>query len=441
MHFSNKQIWTIAFPVLFSLLMEHLIGMTDTAYLGRVGEVELGASALAGVYYLAIFMLGFGFSVGAQILIARRNGERRYERIGAVFQQGVAFLLLLAAVMFTVSRTWSPVVLRSVIESDDVYRATVLYLDWRVYGFFFAFVGIMFRAFFVGITRTRILVINSVVMVLVNVVLNYILIFGKLGLPAMGIVGAAIASSIAELSSMIFFVIYTWAKVDWRKYGLFNLRGFNFRLLPRILNISVWTMIQQFLAMGVWFLFFVAVEHLGERPLAITNIVRNVSALPFIFVIAFATTCSSLVGNLMGAGEQRSVMKLVGRVMKQCYLGMIPLLVLLAVFPSAVLRIYTDNAELIAESIPSMWVMLGACLVHVPGFILFNAVSGTGNTRSALVLEMGSLAIYAAYIFYIAGYLRADVAVCWTAEWVYGGGLLAISYLYLRLARWQDKRI
>ena len=59
--------------------MEHMIGLTDTAYLGRVGEVELGASALAGVYYLVIYMLGFGFSVGAQVLMARRNGEGEYE--------------------------------------------------------------------------------------------------------------------------------------------------------------------------------------------------------------------------------------------------------------------------------------------------------------------------------------------------------------------------
>ena len=75
MRYTNKQILKITYPVLISLLMEHMIGLTDTAYLGRVGEVELGASALAGVYYLVIYMLGFGFSVGAQVLMARRNGE------------------------------------------------------------------------------------------------------------------------------------------------------------------------------------------------------------------------------------------------------------------------------------------------------------------------------------------------------------------------------
>ena len=80
--YTYKEIWLIAYPILISLIMEQLIGMTDTAFLGRVGEIELGASAIAGVYYLAIFMMAFGFSIGAQILIARRNGEQQYRTIG-----------------------------------------------------------------------------------------------------------------------------------------------------------------------------------------------------------------------------------------------------------------------------------------------------------------------------------------------------------------------
>lgn len=71
------------------------------SFLGHVGEVELGASALAGVLYMAIYMLGFGFSIGVQILIARKNGERKYGEIGGIFMQGAFFLLALAAVMFS----------------------------------------------------------------------------------------------------------------------------------------------------------------------------------------------------------------------------------------------------------------------------------------------------------------------------------------------------
>ena len=183
MRFTHKQIWVITFPILVSLLMEHLINMTDTAFLGRVGEVELGASALAGVYYMAIYMLAFGFSIGAQILIGRRNGEGNYKDIGPHFYTRVLFLVGLATLMFTVSRIYTPSVLRSVIDSEQVYVATNDYMKWRVFGFFFSFVAVMFRAFFVGITTTRILTINSLVMVGTNVVLNYLLIFGKFRVP------------------------------------------------------------------------------------------------------------------------------------------------------------------------------------------------------------------------------------------------------------------
>ena len=93
--YSYKEIWLIAYPILISLIMEQMIGITDTAFLGRVGEVELGASAIAGVYYLAIFMIGFGFTVGSQILIARRNGEGNYRTIGNIFYQGIYFPTLL----------------------------------------------------------------------------------------------------------------------------------------------------------------------------------------------------------------------------------------------------------------------------------------------------------------------------------------------------------
>ena len=212
--YTYKQIWTIAYPILISLIMEQMIGMTDTAFLGRVGEIELGASAIAGVYYLAIFMMAFGFSIGAQILIARRNGEGNYKEIGPIFYQGIYFLLAVAVILFTLSIVFSPHILRNIISSPHIYDAAESYIHWRVYGFFFSFVMVMFRAFFVGTTQTKTLTLNSIVMVLSNVVFNYILIFGKFGFPQLGIAGAAIGSSLAEMVSVIFFIIYTWKRIE-----------------------------------------------------------------------------------------------------------------------------------------------------------------------------------------------------------------------------------
>ena len=196
--YKYSQIWTIAYPILLSTLMEQLIGMTDTAFLGRVGEIELGASALGGIFYVTVFMLGLGFSIGAQILMARRNGEGKYLRIGSIFYHSLVFLFVLALVLFFLTWQFAPLLLHQIINSPRVFEATNDYLNWRICGIFFAFGCAMFRAFYVATTKTRVLTLNSVILVVSNIFLNYCLIFGHLGCPALGISGAAIGSTFEE---------------------------------------------------------------------------------------------------------------------------------------------------------------------------------------------------------------------------------------------------
>ena len=441
MNFSYKQIWLIAYPILISLLMEHMINVTDTAFLGHVGEVELGASALAGVLYMAIYMLGFGFSIGVQILIARRNGEQKYGEIGGIFMQGAFFLLALATVMFFLCDYITTHILGRLISSDQVYAAAAAYLEWRRYGLFFSFIAILFRAFYIGITETRTLTLNSVVMVLSNVVFNYILIFGKLGFPALGIAGAAIGSSLAELVSLLFYVVYTWLKVDKKKYALFQRFAFRLSEFKRIWSISCWTMLQSILFPSQWFLFFIAIEHLGERSLAIANIMRSINTCFFMVIFAFADTASSMVSNLLGSGKDKSEIRLAcRRAIKLTYLIGIPFLLLSALFPSVLLQIYTNNEELVQAALPTTYVMLVGYFLSAPGLVLFNAVSGTGNTNQSMRIMLMTIAVYVVYVVIMVMYFKVDVAVAWTSEYIYGGMLLLLSYFYLKNRDW-NKRI
>lgn len=440
MQISYKHICKITLPVLVSLLVEYLIGFTDTAYLGRVGETELAASALAGTYYIIIYMIGFGFSIGAQVLIARYNGSGQYSRTGEVFTQGTIFLLLVATLLFTLSYLYSPIILRFLIDSEQVYQATISYLSWRIYGFFFSFIIVMFRAFLIGTVNTKILTINSIVMVITNIVLNYILIFGRLGFPALGIAGAAIASSISEAVAFIFFVIYTRLKFDYQKYGLFQSYSINTNVLKKVLGFSVWVMIQHGLVFGGWFVFFITVEHLGERSLATTNIVRNISSFLFLFVQAFASVNSSLVGNLIGEGKSNEVMKLCRKVILLCYAFVLPVVLFIVICPNLVLRVFTDNIELITHSIPSLLVMLSSYLIAVPTFVWFCAVSGTGNTLSSLWIAIISLVVYIGYISIISNYIP-NLMLLWTSEHIYFLGLLILSLYFLLCHNWKRTKL
>lgn len=439
--YTNREIWHIAYPILISLLMEQMIGMTDTAFLGRVGEVELGASAIAGVFYMVIFMVAFGFSIGTQILIARRNGEGNYREIGQLFYHGICFQVGLAAVMFILSYFFSPMILERIIASPDVCRAAESYLHWRVFGAFFSFSAVIFRAFFLGTVQTKTLTLNSVVMVLSNVVFNYLLIFGNFGFPKMGIAGAALGSSLAEGMSLLFFILYTRTRIDIRRYGLDRIPRLRAGILRRMLNVSLWTMIQNFFSLSTWFLFFLYIEHLGERALAVTNIVRSASGLLFMVVMAFASTCGSLTSNLIGRGHSAQVPDLIGQHIRLAYLFVVPLALLFVLFPTLVLGIYTDMDDLQQAAIPSLWMMCATYLVLVPANVYFQAVSGTGNTRTALCLELSSLVIYTAYITWIILILRLDVALCWSADIIYGIFILLFCWLYIRRGHWAGKEI
>ena len=441
MQYSNKDIWDVSYPILLALLAQNVINVTDTAFLGHVGEVELGASAMGGLLYICIFTVAFGFSTGSQIMIARRNGEGRYRDVGPVMMQGCLFLLAMAAVIFGLFRWSMPTIVRVLISSDNIYDATCEFLHWRMFGFFFSFVNVMFRALYVGITRTKVLTMNAIVMAVVNVFLDYALIFGHFGFPEMGVKGAAIASVLAEAASFVFVVVYTWLYVDLKKYGLNHWPQWDMVLLGRILSISCFTMVQYFISMATWFVFFMAVERLGERELAIANIVRSIYIVLLIPVQALSTAANTLVSNLIGAGGIGGVMMLMKKIAKVSFVIVLLCVILMVIFPRLFLSVYTNEPALLSESIPSIYVIGVAMLVAAVANIYFNGISGTGNTQAALWLETSTLIVYGIYIFCVGWWIQAPVSICFTTEILYYTLLLIASLIYLKKAKWRNKKI
>ena len=439
--YGYREIWRIAYPILISTLIEQMIGMTDTAFLGRVDEISLGASALAGVYYMVIFMLGLGFSIGVQIIIGRRNGERRLLEAGSVFWHGLYFLMVLGVMLTLLSEALSPRVMRVMVSSEQILDASMDYVRWRVLGLTIGFATAMLRAFYIGTTQTRALTANSIMMMLSNVFFNWILIFGKFSFPALGIAGAAIGSTLSELVSLLFFIFYTRRYCDIAKYGLDTSIKPEWTKLKGILSVSLWSMIQNFLSIGTWFIFFLYIEHLGERALAVSNIVRNISGLIWMVLMAFASTCSTLTSNMIGTGHSNGVMPLVRRMLKFSYMVITPMLLLFSLFPQMLIKLFTNIPELVDAAVPSMMVLCASYLLTIPASIFFQAVGGTGNTKAAFLLESFSLIAYTAYCTVIIGIMKSDVAICWTAEGIYGAIMALTCGLYLRSGRWRSKAI
>ncbi len=438
---SNRYIWGIAYPIILSLLAQNMINVADTAFLGRVGEVELGAAAIAGIFYIVLYMVGFGFSMGAQILMGRRNGEGNLKQVGNIMDHSLYFLLIIGIVMFVAIYFFAGQMLRPFITSDAVYEASVVYLQYRVYGVFFAFFNVMSRAFFISIQRTRLLTVSAALMATVNVILNYLLIFGHWGFPAMGIAGAAIASAIAEGCSALFFMIYFRFFSNRKQYALFRFPKVSFVVIRQTLDVSVFVMIQYLLSLGAWFLFFVIIEKMGERSLAVSNIVRSLYMILMIPVWAFSSTANTLVTNAIGQKKTNLVLPVLLKVTKLSFLSSVAMVLPMLMIPRLLISIYTNDASLVDDSIGSIYMIFGATLMFSISQVFFSGVSGTGNTRDALIIESFALAIYLIIIYMIVIQWSLPITVAWLCEHVYFLILGSASWIYLRSGRWQGKKI
>ncbi len=439
--YSNRHIVKISTPILLSLLAQNIIQVIDTAFLGRVGEVELGASALAGIIYIALYTLGFGFSMGAQIFIGRRNGEKNYDKIGDIVIQGAVFLLIPAILLIPLLRYGAVHWVPAMFESADVAGAVTEYLEWRIFGIVFAFVNLMFRAFYIGTARTRVLTTNAVVMAVTNVIFDYGLIFGNLGMPEMGMGGAAIASVIAEFSSTVFLLLYTRKTVDLEKYGFKKIR-FQWPVIKKVLDISIFMMVQYLFSIATWMLFFVFIEnYMGERPLAVTNIVRSFYTILTIPSHALGAVASTLVSNTIGADKRKEVASLVRRITFISLGIMVCVIAIVSAFPRTMIHIYTDDPSLINDTVLPLYVLISSLPIYSVGSVLFNAVSGTGNTRTALKFEIITLFFYLSYMWFVIIHMGCSVAVAWTTEHVYWLFLATLSFIYLRSGKWKEREI
>lgn len=426
MNYTYKQIGLINFPVMMSILMEQLINITDAVFLGHVGEAELGASAIAGIYYLAVYMLGFGFSIGLQVMIARRNGEQDYKATGETFFQGLFFLSGVALLLCLLLQAVSPILLKRLIHSPEIYRAVINYLDWRSFGLLFSFPFLAIRSFFVGITKTKALSWAAAIAVTINIPLNYFLIFTC----KLGISGAAIASSLAEMGSLLVLCIYMWTRMDKKRYGLKPV--YNGKLLVRVLNLSIWSMLHAFISVAPWFLFFIAIEHLGKSELAISNITRSVSAIFFVIANSFALTTGSLVSNAIGAGAKNEVFPICRKVLTLGYAIGFPLVGVALCCNHWIVGFYTSSETLIQLASVPFIVMLLNYTFALPGYVYLNAVAGTGDTKITFLFQATTTVAYLMYLYWLSFCTQASLAVYLTAEYLFVILLGAQSILYLK---------
>lgn len=438
---SYRNIWQISYPLILSGVAFTVISVTDMAFLGRVSEVALGAVGLGGIYYFVFMMAAIGIGIGGQIIMARFDGEKRPERIGPVFDHLLYIMVALALLLYLLYYVATPHLLRFVITSDAIYEHILRYLDIRVLGLIPAFLFLAYRSFLTGVSDTKAISYASGIMALSNVVFNYMLVFGNWGFPRMELEGAAVASVMSELLSLLIIIGCMLWTGKGRPYGCHAFPRPVKAITTSILDLGIPVMFQNVVAICSWLAFFTIIESMGERQLAISNVARSVYSVLMIPLIGISQAAQSLVSNLLGQGRPEQLWQLVWRLVKLSLGCSVVLLVINLIDPRLLLVIFTDDPLLVEGSIPVIYVLSVTILFFSVAMTLLSCVSGTGATKMALLIELTTLVFYLMFVLVTVKLWHWPLPMVWLAEFVYFFFIGLLSAIYLWSGRWKNIQV
>lgn len=428
-----------------AIMIPQISILINTIFLGNYhssnglvqSEHVLSVAGVAGIYYYVYAMIVFGLGSGMLIIMSRRAGEDDAQGVGKVFGAGFQLGLALVFFLLIICLLFSDYFFTISIQNNIVQSLAQDFIRIRIWGLPFLFIAHLGNMLFIAIDKTKFMMFGTLVETLIAVTLDYFLIFGNGPFPELGVEGAAIASVVAEvfmcttILSIIFynkifkpFAIKVWNKVETAKFKEYFI-------------LSSPLMIQSFISIGSWEVFFIFVEHLGEHELGASQVVRSVYGIMGIAVWALASTANSMVSNLYGQKRYDDILPLLGKIVRIClgYAAVIGLLIF--IFKMQIIDIYTNDVIIKKLAAPTMNVLIIASLIFSISLIYFNGMLGLGNTQRNLVYEILTISSYLIYCYIVVEVMRSTLWVAWTSEFVYWSVMLLFSAIYMHSKKWK----
>jgi putative MATE family efflux protein len=433
---SYKRILSIALPLMFGTFVQSLIAITDGAFVSKLGNTAYNAVGNGSIMYVILFMVCRGLADGTQITIAKKYGEDKLSEIGKTLFNAQFLQLILAAFLFVFFILFSESVINNIAKSEAIGSAMVQFIKYRSWGIFFAALQVTMVAYFIGIGRTRIIIYSTLVLALSNILLDYCLIFGNFGFPQLDMIGAPVASSIAEAITFLFLLMYALKAKSLKKFAFsLKLKIERSKIIFPLIKLSFPLMLQGMLSLLTWWIFFSMVEHMGPNDLEVAHNIRYMYFLAFIPIFGFAAATKTYVSNLVGRKELHLIPKIQLKIMLLAVAGTFLLFHGAFFYPELLIRIVEHNPdvspEIIQNSVDSLRFVSGSILVFAISVVPFHSVAALGKTKLSFAIECIAITIYLIACYFIINQWQWSIIEVWWIEYIYFGTLGIISILYL----------
>ncbi len=376
----SREIITLAVPALAGLSTQMLVSVVDAAMVGRLDEVALAGM---GVGFLAIWVITSffaTFSTGTQTLVARRRGEENYEACSQVLNNSLIVALAIGSLLGYIGWQFSYEIAYPFSSTKEVARQAGSFLAWRFVGLPFFLITVAYRGFFFGVSDTRIFMHASIIVNLVNIALNYLLIYGVWGFPRMGLAGSALATTIATALGVIIFFFGSIRKQYIVRYRIFRTWRYRASIVKTMLRIALPVSFQYLFILLGFLLFLAIIGTIGTREQAASQAVITTILMGFLPTQAFGIAASVLVGQNLGTGNEKMAERYGFESARLGFYFMAAIGLVLFLIPDQVLYIITDKQAIIETARVPLRIVGASQAFYAIGIVLATALQGAGAT-------------------------------------------------------------
>lgn len=385
-----REVWSLALPILGAMLSQVVLNLVDLAMVGHLGANALAGVGAASFLHFTAFSAITGLSTAVQAMAARRYGEGRLDETAVPLNGGLLLSLLIGLPLSLALIVAAPWLFATLYADPAVGDEGTAYLQFRLAGIIAVGINFSFRGYWSAIRRPRLYLYVLGGMSALNVVLDWLLIFGKLGFPELGTRGAGLANLISAFAGAAAYLWLAWRGA--RSAGFLH-RMPSMVQLRDLLRIGLPSCAQNFLFAGGFSVLLWIIGQIGTAELAVTNVLINITLAAVLPGIAFGLAAAALTGSALGRGDVDDAYAWAWDVFRATWWVFAALAVPMLLATDIVLRVFFNDpatADTLVETgrLPLRLIGLGVTLDGL-GFILMNALLGVGASGVVALVAVG----------------------------------------------------
>ncbi|MFA4646165.1 MATE family efflux transporter [Pyrococcus kukulkanii] len=403
----RRRLWRLAWPAITGNISQTLLNLVDTMIVGHVSAIALGAVGLGGTVSWFMFPIMMAVSTGTLAVVARRVGEGNYEEASKVAEQSmyIAFILGIPVMLFGIF--FGDDILRIMGAKGEVLEIAYAYLKVLFLFYPIRFVGFAFFSSLRGAGDTKTPMLLNILMNVINAILDYLLVFGKLGFPRMGPVGAAWASGIGiTIAFLVGLYLFIAHKLVLKPVLELRIR---WDIVEKILRIGTPTMLERGLFSFYNFLYMSIVTRFGKIALSAHQIGLRVESIAYMPAFGFSIATSALVGQSLGAKKPEQAERVVKEALVMTTTFMSVMALILTVFPRYLVVPFLSSSDPnyeVVKNLASIYLIIVG-ISEIPlgvTFVLSGALRGAGDTKSPLYVTAISKLLFRIIPSYLLGF-------------------------------------